>query len=157
MAKLGQRCNYRAFTGVVALLFLVSSFGCHCFSHLPTFVGKPPSRPCTDRQRGVGNAIRSSNSDDTGSEEKSMLEFLSPINSCKVNQMSGTDLAYIGDVVFELFVRSRHVWPSKRTSDLQNTVVGLVRGEFFRNVFLFWIDAKQQCKIRGPLEWNPHP
>jgi len=43
--------------------------------------------------------------------------------------MSGTELAYIGDVVYELFVRSRHVWPSKRTSDLQNTVVGLVRAE----------------------------
>lgn len=39
--------------------------------------------------------------------------------------------AYIGDVVFELFIRSRHVWPSKRTSDLQNIVVNTVRGAFF--------------------------
>lgn len=38
-------------------------------------------------------------------------------------------LAYIGDVVFELYVRSRHVWPSKRTSDLQNQVVAIVRAE----------------------------
>eukprot|EP00536_Pseudo-nitzschia_multiseries_P000111 jgi/Psemu1/249212/estExt_Genewise1Plus.C_20270 len=57
------------------------------------------------------------------------MELLSPSSSCRVNQMSGTDLAYIGDAVFELFVRSRHVWPPKRTSDLQNTVVGLVRAE----------------------------
>jgi hypothetical protein len=37
--------------------------------------------------------------------------------------------AYIGDVVFELYIRSRHVWPSKRTSDLQNKVVAIVRGK----------------------------
>ena len=70
-------------------------------------------------------------SDETVADNKSLMGFLSPISSCSVNQMSGTDLAYIGDVVFELFVRSRHVWPSKRTSDLQNTVVGLVRGRQF--------------------------
>lgn len=61
--------------------------------------------------------------------KKSLAELLTPIDTCKVNQMSGTDLAYIGDVVFELFIRSRHVWPSKRTSDLQNTVVAIVRAE----------------------------
>lgn len=60
---------------------------------------------------------------------KSLQELLMPIENCNVNQMSGTDLAYIGDVVFELYIRSRHVWPSKRTSDLQNTVVGIVRAE----------------------------
>lgn len=60
---------------------------------------------------------------------KSLQELLLPIKSCNVNQMSGTDLAYIGDVVFELYIRSRHVWPSKRTSDLQNTVVAIVRAE----------------------------
>ncbi|CAJ1942496.1 unnamed protein product [Cylindrotheca closterium] len=62
-------------------------------------------------------------------KRKSLSELLLPIDTCKVNQMSGTDLAYIGDVVFELFIRSRHVWPSKRTSDLQNTVVAIVRAE----------------------------
>ena len=62
-------------------------------------------------------------------KRKSLSELLMPIDTCKVNQMSGTDLAYIGDVVFELFIRSRHVWPSKRTSDLQNTVVAIVRAE----------------------------
>jgi ribonuclease III family protein len=61
---------------------------------------------------------------------KSLIELLSPSSSCRVNQMSGTDLAYIGDVVYEMFIRSRHVWPSKRTSDLQHLVVGLVRAEY---------------------------
>jgi len=67
--------------------------------------------------------------DETVPDDKSLIGLLSPNSSCRVNQMSGTDLAYIGDVVFELFIRSRHVWPSKRTSDLQNTVVSLVRAE----------------------------
>ena len=69
--------------------------------------------------------------DETLADSKSLVEFLSPSSSCRVNQMSGTDLAYIGDVVYELFVRSRHVWPSKRTTDLQNTVVGIVNGTLF--------------------------
>ena len=89
---------------------------------------------------------------------KGLNELLTPSKDCKVNRMSGTDLgeyyyfflskfrkksvqpstltarfymllAYIGDVVFELYVRSRHVWPSKRTSDLQNHVVAIVRGK----------------------------
>jgi hypothetical protein len=38
--------------------------------------------------------------------------------------------AYIGDVVFELYIRSRHVWPSRRTSDLQDCVVAIVRGVY---------------------------
>ena len=42
--------------------------------------------------------------------------------------MSGTDLAYIGDVVYELYIRTRTVWPLKRTTDLQQQVVALVRG-----------------------------
>lgn len=61
--------------------------------------------------------------------QASLLDLLSPIESCKVDRMSGTDLAYIGDSVFELFIRSKCVWPSKRTSDLQHQVVGLVRAE----------------------------
>jgi len=65
----------------------------------------------------------------TISNSRSLLEFLTPTKTCNPDQMSGTDLAYVGDVVYELFVRSRHVWPSRRTSDLQNQVVGLVRGE----------------------------
>jgi ribonuclease-3 family protein len=91
------------------------------------------SREGRNSFRGVTTFLKSSeNADDNDETEgaaKTLFDLLSPMSSCRVNQMSGTDLAYIGDVVFELFVRSRHVWPSKRTSDLQNTVVGLVRAE----------------------------
>jgi hypothetical protein len=58
----------------------------------------------------------------------SLEELLQPSSKCDVNQVGPTALAYIGDVVFELMVRARHVWPTRRTSDLQRQVVALVRG-----------------------------
>jgi hypothetical protein len=64
-----------------------------------------------------------------GHDHMSLQELLLPSTSCDVGQMSTTDLAYIGDVVYELFIRSRTVWPPKRTSDLQLQVVALVRGK----------------------------
>jgi hypothetical protein len=56
------------------------------------------------------------------------FEFMSPIDSVQPEQMSASTLAYLGDVVFELFIRSRYVWPERRMSDLQNKVVSIVRG-----------------------------
>ncbi len=56
-------------------------------------------------------------------------ELMSPVASAKPDQMSASSLAYLGDVVFELFVRSRYVWPSRRMSDLQDKVVAVVRGK----------------------------
>eukprot|EP00977_Amphora_coffeiformis_P000321 scaffold84_cov163-Amphora_coffeaeformis.AAC.15 len=59
-----------------------------------------------------------------------LLDLLSPPSKCDVDRMSSTDLAYIGDVVYEMLVRSNKVWPPKRTSDLQQQVVRLVRAEY---------------------------
>ena len=55
--------------------------------------------------------------------------LLSPSSSVDMNQMGPTALAYLGDVVFELFVRSRKLWPTRRTDDLQLQVVALVNAE----------------------------
>jgi len=65
--------------------------------------------------------------DDTSSYP--LEQLLHPSSKCDVDQISPTTLAYIGDSVFELFVRSRYIWPSRRTTDLQHKVVGTVRGE----------------------------
>lgn len=62
-----------------------------------------------------------------GSGDAEWETFMPPVD-CRVDRMSPTDLAYIGDAVYELVVRSSCVWPPKRTSDLQNKVVSLVRG-----------------------------
>ena len=56
-------------------------------------------------------------------------ELMSPVSSSQPDQMSAAALAYLGDVVFELFIRSRYVWPQRRMPQLQNTVVALVNGE----------------------------
>jgi hypothetical protein len=57
-------------------------------------------------------------------------ELMSPVASAQPDQMSASALAYLGDVVFELFIRSRYVWPQRRMPQLQNTVVSLVNGEY---------------------------
>jgi ribonuclease-3 family protein len=59
----------------------------------------------------------------------SLEELLLPSSKCDLNQVGPTALAYVGDVVFELMVRVKHVWPTRRTSDLQRQVVALVRAE----------------------------
>lgn len=59
----------------------------------------------------------------------SLLGVLSPADNCKPDQMGASALAYVGDVVYELLVRSKIVWPELRTADLQTKVVSLVRGK----------------------------
>ena len=61
---------------------------------------------------------------------KHLFPILFPSNNCTIEQVSPSAMAYIGDVVFELFARSRYVWPAKRTTDLQHSVVNLVRGMY---------------------------
>ncbi len=91
------------------------------------------------KQRSNGLMIRSespsSHSMDGRSSQESnddlslLIELMSPVSSAQPDQMSASSLAYLGDVVFELFIRSRYVWPQRKMPVLQNTVVGLVNGE----------------------------
>lgn len=91
------------------------------------------------KQRSNGLVIRdksssSQNMDGSSSQENNadlslLTELMSPVSSAQPDQMSASSLAYLGDVVFELFIRSRYVWPQRRMPVLQNTVVGLVNGE----------------------------
>ena len=53
--------------------------------------------------------------------------------------LSPTSLAHIGDVVYEMCIRCRYVWPSRRTSDLQNVVVAKVRGKTDLQCFQCWV------------------
>lgn len=76
-----------------------------------------------------------------------LRKLLSPSEKCQVDQMSSTDLAYVGDAVYELLIRSTKVWPSKRTSDLQSQVVSVVRGAF-RPMYMH---ASGANSFRSPL------
>ena len=87
----------------------------------------------SSNSNGGSSPLNSSNSDGDSDDEpklRSLSELLMPNPKCNPTQMSPTSLAYIGDSVFELFARSRYVFPSRRTTDLQKIVVEKVRGEF---------------------------
>lgn len=58
----------------------------------------------------------------------SLEELLLPPTECDVKQLGPTAMAYIGDVVFEMFVRAKKIWPPRKASQLQKQVVALVRG-----------------------------
>ena len=47
----------------------------------------------------------------------------------RVDQLSPSALAYLGDAVYELFIRSHFLLPPKRISDYHNLVVAQVRAE----------------------------
>lgn len=81
-------------------------------------------------EKADGSEDKYNGSDNQQQEDPSMFfELMSPITTVKPDQMSASAQAYLGDVVFELFVRSRYVWPSRRMSNLQNKVVSVVRAE----------------------------
>lgn len=54
----------------------------------------------------------------------------------EISQLSPLTLAYIGDVVYELFIRSRYIYPPKRNmSETQHVVVNNVRAETQSRVY----------------------
>lgn len=76
-------------------------------------VGSSRRRYATLRQDEDDNnhVIEENTAQETG--KLALFNILRPSSSCNVDRMSGTDLAYIGDVVYELYVRSRTVWVSE--------------------------------------------
>ncbi|BAP17045.1 putative ribonuclease III [cyanobacterium endosymbiont of Epithemia turgida isolate EtSB Lake Yunoko] len=46
-----------------------------------------------------------------------------------IQQLSPGFLAYLGDAVYELYVRSHYIFPPRRLADYHNKVVSLVRAE----------------------------
>ena len=113
-------------------------------------MGPPPS---TDEQVVVPSPHHQEEEEEEAKMEIPSLSLdmlLSPASSCDVNQLGPTALAYVGDVVFELFVRTRKVWPSRKMSHLQNQVVALVRGEF-----LICVCVHVCCRESQPIYMKP--
>jgi len=93
-------------------------------------------KQCTRNDSTKHNASSKEDEEDTiqnnnSNSSKQLLSscMLYPNSNCDVMQMSTSSLAYIGDAVFELFIRSRYVWPMKKSSNLQKVVVNKVRAE----------------------------
>jgi hypothetical protein len=119
----------QAATFLLSLLFLNDLL--HTASAWTAHSSRNPSIPSvTTRKENRCIYLKAQTDGSSESHDNlSLRDLLMPSMSCDVGQMSTTDLAYIGDVVYELFIRSRTVWPPKRTSDLQLQVVALVRGK----------------------------
>ena len=52
-----------------------------------------------------------------------------PISQAQVQQISSSALAYLGDAIYELYVRMFFLWPQKRPEIYHSLVVAQVRAE----------------------------
>lgn len=57
------------------------------------------------------------------------LPSLSSVTQEQLQQLSPTALAYLGDAVYELYVRGHYLLPPKRSREYHNIVVAQVRAE----------------------------
>lgn len=62
-------------------------------------------------------------------EGQDLLEAVDSPNGFQLERLSPLALAYIGDAVYELFVRSKFLLPPKRIADYHSLVVNSVRAE----------------------------
>ena len=58
-----------------------------------------------------------------------MADGIKAIQLTKIERLSPTALAYVGDAVFELYVRHKFLMPPRRMADYHNLVVTQVRAE----------------------------
>ena len=76
-----------------------------------------------------------------------------PLTSSDLNAISPISLAYIGDAVFELYVRSRLLIPAKRIRDYHHQVVTQVKAEqqsiFVDTLSPHLTDAERDLVRRG--------
>ncbi|MGP0128758.1 MAG: Mini-ribonuclease 3 [cyanobacterium endosymbiont of Rhopalodia musculus] len=70
-----------------------------------------------------------------------------------VQQLSPSFLAYLGDAVYELYVRSHYIFPPRRLADYHNEVVSLVRAEsqaaFLLNLRPYLTEFEKEIVRRG--------
>lgn len=52
-----------------------------------------------------------------------------PLSPAEVRRLGPAALAYVGDAVYELYVRRRHLFPPQRMQQYHQVVVAQVRGE----------------------------
>jgi ribonuclease-3 family protein len=82
-----------------------------------------------ESKRSVGHlspfhlSLSTSETGEAGDQERSLL------SATRAKQISPIQLAYIGDAVYELYVRLHYLLPPKRIQHYHNQVVGQVRAE----------------------------
>lgn len=77
----------------------------------------------------------------------------SEASEAQLGQISPASLAYLGDAVYEIYVRTHYLLPPRRMSDYHNRVVAKVRAEsqaaYLRNLEPFLSDAEREIIRRG--------
>jgi ribonuclease III family protein len=58
-----------------------------------------------------------------------LLEFAPPLSASQIQQLSPTALAYLGDAVYELYIRRYYLVPPQRPQAYHHQVVAQVRAE----------------------------
>lgn len=80
------------------------------------------------KEKDLGSNKRATDSVSFGDQVRLMQ--LSTVNQLgKINQVSPASLAYLGDAVYELYIRTCYLMPPRRLSDYHNQVVAQVRAE----------------------------
>ncbi|WP_267384838.1 Mini-ribonuclease 3 [Cyanobacterium sp. uoEpiScrs1] len=68
-------------------------------------------------------------------------------------QLSPSFLAYLGDAVYELYVRTQYIFPPRRLAEYHNKVVSLVRAEsqaaFLSNLYPYLTEFEKEIVRRG--------
>jgi ribonuclease-3 family protein len=68
-------------------------------------------------------------SESTGVEVQFQVTSAASGSEPQFQQLSPASLAYLGDAVYELYIRTRYLLPPKRVADYHNQVVARVRAE----------------------------
>ncbi len=83
----------------------------------------------------------------------SAMEVVAQQQKKLLNQLSPSSLAYLGDAVYELYVRTRFLLPPKRVSDYHHQVVSQVRAEsqavFLRRLEPYLTEGEKDILRRG--------
>ncbi|PSF36799.1 Mini-ribonuclease 3 [Aphanothece hegewaldii CCALA 016] len=83
------------------------------------------------------------------------LQFILRVekSAIPVAQLSPTSLAYIGDAVYELYIRTHFLLPPKKISDYHNQVVSKVRAEtqaaYLQELEPYLTESEQNVIRRG--------
>ncbi|MBD2393848.1 hypothetical protein H6G11_06225 [Cyanobacterium aponinum FACHB-4101] len=91
----------------------------------------------------------------------SKLVFESDDISKVLSQVSPDALAYIGDAVYELYIRTSYLLPSKKIADYHHVVVSKVRAEsqatYLQNIYPLLNDIEKDWVRRGRNAVNKSP
>lgn len=78
-----------------------------------------------------------------------------------IEQLSPASLAYIGDAVYEIYIRTRYLLPPKRIADYHNQVVAQVRAEaqaaYLQALEPLLTDFEKEILRRGRNATKGHP